>query len=164
MRLMVPLNKRKDRKMTKLSWAVVCVLVVFNSAAIVAGFRVDVRGAGCIQTECEDGIVEYNECLHFTDDDPCETNRCIKNYEYYPRCPSNAETDEGCPVEEDPRAIACEQIVRFASCTTGNPTEWTRHESGNPCWELLYETRCEAGGCQGLVSLVGGHLGRNVCK
>jgi hypothetical protein len=144
-------NERK-KIMTKLMWAIVMALVVANVAFLTAfsGIR-DVKGAGCQADGCADSVIEYNECAHLEDYDPCASNVCVKNLEYYPGCPSNTESDESCPVTFDNNAIRNRTYLRFTNnCTTGNQSTWNRHEFTNPCWVgLAYETRCETGGCSG---------------
>ena len=155
--------------MSKLSWAIVCCLVIFNSAALTVDSTSSVMGAGCKEYECQDASIEYNECAHFGDNDPCRSDYCVKNIEYFPKCPTDGESDAGCPVEMDDFAERNKTYFRYANnCTTGNPSEWNRIEFSDPCWlGLAYETRCEAGGCSGaevLGVVTEPVLGRNVCK
>jgi hypothetical protein len=161
--------------MTKLSWAVVCVLVVFNSAAIVASFTADVRGAGCNPWSCTDDTTVYYECFHESKYDengpinggPCAGNACISNTEMFSRCNGGEGKCNFRFSLLSPKAI---QSVKRTTlpCVSAPTVTWTEHSNSNPCSGIgTYYTACKTSSVSCSGTEIGWHVvpgGRYVCQ
>ena len=158
--------------MTKLSWAIVCCLVVFNSVAIVASFTGDVRGAGCNEYTCEEKTFKFYECGHMDmnlDGDPCSRDTCIDNTLIYVACKSG-EDGWSCAGTSDPNEAWLVQI-RYGKIPSNNPCSsdelivWIENSPENPCEAYdPYYTACQTGACHGVLEKVfAPRLGRPIC-
>jgi len=161
--------------MTKLSWAIVCVLVVFNSAAIVASYTGDVRGAQCDQDSCSEWMLQFYECWHAKnakDGDPCSAQYCIDNVLTNIECASG-EIDH-CISYFDPNWEWATQTIyeiplgSGASCqTTFNGeaiVKWMPYSPNGPCIKFTpFNAACKATYCGGWINRRDPIFGRYGC-
>ena len=142
--------------MSKLSWAVVCCLVIFNSAALVADFNCGVKGAGCREDSCADYSIVFYECWHAvgaSNGADCQQGECIVNTMTFVSCGSGEESS--CTNTFDPSVEWATQDVYTMPmgnlCQSDWHVNWTEHpEHPNPCIKRRsFATACETGGCNG---------------
>ena len=140
--------------MTKASWAVVCILVVFNSAVITAGLTEDVRGAGCGYL-CEDKTFTFTECWHRWNDPNganCQAGACFVVVMTYVGCGSG---ESDCYKTFDPNAHLAHQKTYQTSfnnlCQSAWLVNWEEHaEPNDPCvGRAVFRTACESQSCWG---------------
>jgi len=155
-------NKRKGGEMSKLSWVVVCVLVVFNSAVIVASLTEDERGARCDPWSCQGRSFVIRECFHWDNDPngaPCSKKECLFTGITHYFC--NSGEHNWCDLVEDPQAQFVIQWRRKAdNCPSAPFVNWTEYTNWvltpdgvvplNPCDGIRnYRTACETTSCNG---------------
>ena len=151
--------------MSNLNWAIVCCLVIFNSAALVAGFNRGVQGAGCNPTSCTSASFIFYECYHLAADlngAPCRANRCIYNGITHSYC-SAGEGD--CEFKNDSEAQWVYQSFKWSNCSSASTVTWNPHINTDPCKATnYYETACETSSCSGEEYKTDSRKGRKVCK
>ena len=155
--------------MTKASWAVVCVLVVFNSAVITASFTGGIRGAQC-DGHCMDGTFTFTECWHQVgapNGTDCQTGACFVVVMTYVGCGSG---ESDCPKNFDPSAhLAYQKTYRTSfnnPCQSAWQVNWNEiAEPNNPCiGRRVFEIACESPSCWGLfLQDEPERLGRYIC-
>ena len=105
--------------MTKLNWAIVCCLVIFNSAAVVASMNERMNYPTGADARCNDDCAIASktiyECNHSDMTDTtlnCESYRCIENILFYARCTGGAENERDCEFKYDPNFVWVVQRLR----------------------------------------------------
>jgi hypothetical protein len=147
------------------------VLVIFNSAAIVASLADGVKGSatGCNNNQCHTLISGLTECYHkniYENGDPCHPQGCMITSIIRYSCLSD-ESEEPCRSEYDQHALRVYQIVRaMGSCSSVATVTWNNNTlPGNACTPSFnYSSACEASSCNGEQLHVEERHGRNVCK
>ncbi|HOR28423.1 MAG TPA: hypothetical protein PLG73_10425 [Candidatus Sumerlaeota bacterium] len=100
-----------------------------------------VGGDGC--KNCHYAPDRFDECLHYTQSDICQTSVCIANYLIESTCDLGAGT---CTAYSDTYAAGYVQYARMDYyCSTSNPTQWliyTTHYYGPNCTAAPQFMRC----------------------
>jgi len=136
--------------MSKLSWAVVCCLVIFNSAALVADFNFGVKGAGCDPKQCAAGSITFNECYHENtpDEGKCLSNVCIVNVISTVECPGESGNSE-CDMEDKTNMTLLTQYYRKSRNCSYTNQSYQKPKPGDCQWWREIQIRCETTSCSG---------------
>ena len=154
--------------MTRASWAIVCILAVCNSAAIVASLTGNVRGALCDRFSCADATTSFYECFHLAkakNGAPCAPDACISNTITYSRCDSGE--DSSCDFRYSPLSQRAYQSVRntFYPCLSVSSVSWNQRGGYSPCNGIgVYHTACETPFCSGTEFTSDIRSGRFICQ
>lgn len=134
--------------MSKSCWAIICCLLVFNSAAVTVNVTHTVKGAGCDSDTCHVASQTYSECGHGGQNDPCMKDVCLTWVYSYAQCSTNAESSTlHCTAHPEGGApLIVHDYFPHNACSTNSPGE-TQHASP-PCSKAApFRTRCDVQGC-----------------
>ena|GEM_PF-5090433 len=135
--------------MSKLSWTIVCCLVIVNSAALVAGFNRDVRGMGC-GGECTEVAKPVSECGHIGPTGACMYDVCHNWVYTYAQCNTDAESSvDYCELAHPvpyPAPNTTYDYYPDQICFSFLPGP-TTHPAPECSGASTFNTRCDIAGC-----------------
>jgi hypothetical protein len=152
--------------MMKLSWLVVCCLVIFNVTLLYMGnSEQDLIGANCNPNSCTSASFMFYECHHWANDPdgaPCNSKQCIYNGITHSYCASG---ENECKFKYDANEqLAYQSIRSVTNCPSAATVHWNKHSNTDPCDGIQeYETACETTSCGGTELRSSRRYGRNVC-